>query len=127
MDEDASSMRRRKKLNKWERRLRRRERLKPVSRGQMRHTADSMLHPKEDDVDAESSEETGDEEEPPFATESGFKFSYGTTSDQRSGRVTAYIPINFRDGELVRQLFTFVYDYFDHLNAGFLQYVPTGR
>ncbi|KAL9182464.1 hypothetical protein ACHAXT_013116 [Thalassiosira profunda] len=127
VDDDASSVHRRKKLNKWERRLRRRERLKPVSRGQMRHTAETMLHPKEDDVEAESSEETGDEEEPPFATDSGFKFSYGTTSDQRSGRVTAYIPIDFRDGELVRQLFTFCYDYFDHLNAGFLQYGADGK
>jgi hypothetical protein len=59
---------------------------------------------------------------------SRFKFSYGTRSDQGAGNVTAYIPIDFRDGELVRQLHTHVRDYFDNCcgNVGFLKFDADG-
>ncbi len=65
----------------------------------------------------------------PYLTESGFKFSYGTQVDQGAGHVTAYIPVDFRDGELVRQLYTHLYDYYDTCcgHNGFLRFGPDGR
>ncbi len=61
--------------------------------------------------------------------ESGFKFSYGTTADQGTGQVTAYIPIDFGDEELVRMLYTHLYDYFDTCcgDVGFLTLDGTGN
>lgn len=61
--------------------------------------------------------------------ESGLKFSYGTCVGHEV--VTAHIPIDFRDGELVRQLYSthHVYDYFDNCcgHVGFLKYDAGGE
>ncbi|KAL7540946.1 hypothetical protein ACHAXR_010506 [Thalassiosira sp. AJA248-18] len=123
-----------RKLNKWERRKRQREKLKPVSRGRMRHVAESYLGSMgdtviDDDDNDDSEEGSNQDSSLRHLNESGFKFSYGTTSDQGTGHVTAYIPIDFRDGELVRQLYTHLYDYFDNCcgNIGFLQYGADGE
>ena len=65
---------------------------------------------------------------PPRQESSEFKFSYGTRSDQGVGHVTAHVPIDFRDGELIRQLQTHVREYFDNCcgNVGFLRYGADG-
>lgn len=165
-----------RKLTKWERRKRHREKMMPVSRGWMRHVANSLLGKKNDEEkkggevgitsDGEREDalrntntalDTAADEDGPTASSStttinkdnhtsssssssastymetssgssGFKFSYGSTSDQSVGHVTAYIPIDFRDGELVRQLYTHVYDYFDNCcgHVGFLKYGADG-
>ena len=90
----------------------------------------------DDDKDSDETKEGEDEEDKqqqqqrpsPYPYESGFKFSYGTQSDQGTGSVTAYIPIDFRDGELVRQMYTHLYDYFDNCcgHVGFLKYTADG-
>jgi len=153
--EDGTPMRRHpgRKLTKWERRKRHREKMMPVSREWMRHIANNLLgnekmaeevgNGEEQDVagfdkatdDGSSSTTTNNTNSAsspsslPYMSESGFKFSYGTTSDQSVGHVTAYIPIDFRDGELVRQLYTHVYDYFDNCcgHVGFLKYGVDGE
>jgi len=121
----------RKKLNKWERRLKRRDKNKAVSRGRMRHVAETFLGPKKEDLKEEEDEDSAEESQNKtlLLSESGFKFSYGTQSDQGMGQVTAYIPIDFRDGELVRQLYTHLYDYFDMCcgQVGFLKYGADGE
>lgn len=113
-----------RKLTKFERRKRRRDRLEPNSRGRMRHDAESYRAKSimdEEEVVGNDKPRTGSES-------SRFKFSYGTKSDQGAGNVTAYIPIDFRDGELVRQLHTHVRDYFDNCcgNVGFLKFGADG-
>ena len=136
-----------RKLTKYERRRRRRERMEPASRGRMRHDAETYRERKrvkesgEDKrtsvavgaVDAD--EDFGQRTTPPSphsfgdnSLYSGFKFSYGTKSDQGVGHVTAHVPIDFRDGELVRQLQTHVREYFDNCcgNVGFLKYGADG-
>ena len=132
--EDGSLIHPGRKLNKWERRKRRREKMKPVSRGRMRHVAQTLLAPKEDittedDENDSAAEEGSQESSLPHVSESGFKFSYGTQTDQGAGHVTAYIPVDFRDGELVRQLYTHLYDYFDTCcgHVGFLRYGADGK
>jgi len=133
----------RKKLNKWERRLKRRQRMRGVSRDKMRYVADSILgtdnrgHYGNDDGDGtdyeeeEAAEQQHQQQQPSSSLlpESGFKFSYGTHSDQGTGHVTAYIPVDFREGELVRQLYTHVYDYFDNCcgHVGFLRFGADGK
>jgi hypothetical protein len=152
--EDGTPMRRNpgRKLTKWERRKRHREKMMPVSRGWMRHIANNLLGNKkmiqgggsggehavegfdkatDDGSSSTTTNNTNSASSPsslPYMSESGFKFSYGTTSDQSVGHVTAYIPIDFRDGELVRQLYTHVYDYFDNCcgHVGFLKYGADG-
>ena len=125
-----------RKLSKFERRLRRRDNLKGVSRDKMRYYADKYLGPpKEEEGHALGGEassgkdESSDEQNRiPYLTESGFKFSYGTSTDQGMGHVTAYIPIDFRDGELVRQMYTHLRSYFDTVgSAGFLEYGADGE
>lgn len=153
-----------RKLTKWERRKRHREKMMPVSRGWMRHVANSLLgnhkkmigggkeavvgftnkssgHVDDDgsttiatgttnnDTTTSSSSSSPLPHNTTMMSESGFKFSYGTSSDQSVGHVTAYIPIDFRDGELVRQLYTHVYDYFDNCcgHVGFLKYDAGGE
>ena len=164
MNEDGTPMVRHhpgRKLTKWERRKRHREKMMPVSREWMRHIANSLLgnHKKvigagvgveeavgftdkssgyvNDDgstITTSSFSSSSSTSSSPYnnmtmKSESGFKFSYGTSSDQSVGHVTAYIPIDFRDGELVRQLYTHVYDYFDNCcgHVGFLKYDTDGE
>jgi hypothetical protein len=135
-----------RKLTKWERRKRRRDRLEPSSRGRMRHDAEAYRERKrraeggggtgEAPAAAAGAIDAGEGEgqgrrltaSPPRRESSEFKFSYGTTSDQGVGHVTAYVPIDFRDGELVRQLQTHVREYFDNCcgNVGFLRYGADG-
>jgi len=123
-----------RKLNKWERRMKRRQRLEPVSRGQMRYIADehfSKISRKESD-DVEGDDEAVDEKQAQqyyVEPESGFKFSYGTRADQGTGHVTAHIPVDFGDDELVRQLYSHLYDYFDNCcgDMGFLSYGADGE
>jgi len=113
-----------RKLTKFERRKRRRDRLEPNSRGRMRHDAESYRAKSMMDE-----EEVVGNDKPRMGSESSrFKFSYGTKSDQGAGNVTAYIPIDFRDGELVRQLHTHVRDYFDNCcgNVGLLKFGADG-
>jgi len=124
----------RKKLNKWERRMKRRDRREPMSRSRMRHLAETLLGPKnneaaEDDADADEDTNEGEMKEQPLLPESGFKFSYGTNTDQGTGHVKAYVPVDFREGELVGQLYTHLYDYFDNCcgNVGFLKYGADGE
>ena len=138
--EDGTPVHRGRKLNKWERRKKRLDRLQPVSRGRMRHVAEQYLGKKvdvlDDDKDSDETKEGEEEEDKQqqqqrpsaYLYESGFKFSYGTQSDQGTGSVTAYIPIDFRDGELVRQMYTHLYDYFDNCcgHVGFLKYTADG-
>ena len=116
-----------RKLNKWERRLKRREKMKPVSRGQMRHVAETHFNKMSSN---ESEADRLEKEKDYFIEqESGFKFSYGTRSDQGSGHVTAYVPVDFGDEELVRQLYSHLYDYFDNCcgDTGFLNYGADGE
>ncbi len=140
-----------RKLTKYERRRRRRERMEPASRGRMRHDAVTYRERKmveesgEDEKTSvaagavDAGEEKGQGERrrttPPSPLSSGenslysgFKFSYGTRSDQGAGHVTAHVPIDFRDGELVRQLQTHVREYFDNCcgHVGFLKYGADG-
>jgi hypothetical protein len=137
-----------RKLTKWERRKKRRERLEPSSRGRMRHDAENYrerMKRKAEEVGlrgetpaaAAGAINAGEEEgqgrrpttpSPPQQNSSEFKFSYGTRSDQGVGHVTAHVPIDFRDGELVRQLQTHVREYFDNCcgNVGFLKYGADG-
>ncbi|KAL3809930.1 hypothetical protein ACHAXA_004791 [Cyclostephanos tholiformis] len=141
-----------RKLTKYERRRRRRDRLETASRGRMRHDAE-MYHERkrgevgEDgeggmsvaagavnaDEEVERGGQTQPRTKPPCSSVddgsySGFKFSYGTRSDQGSGHVIAHVPIDFRDGELVRQLQTHVREYFDNCcgRVGFLRYGADG-
>lgn len=122
-----------RKLNKWERRMKRRNKLKQVSRGQMRHIAEKhfdKITPKEEDEAEEERQEKIEKKEQYYRqAESGFKFSYGTRADQGSGQVTAYIPVDFGDDELVRQLYSHLYDYFDNCcgDMGFLSYGADGE
>jgi hypothetical protein len=128
----ANSIHPGRKLNKWERRMKRRERMKPVSRGQMRHVADKHFNPipsKESEAEADEEELQKEKQQYYLESESGFKFSYGTRADQGSGHVTAYIPVDFGDDELVRQLYSHLYDYFDNCcgDMGFLSYGADGE
>jgi len=121
-----------RKLNKWERRMKRREKLKQVSRGRMRHVAEKhfdKITPKEEGEAEEEGQEVEQKEQYYLQSESGFKFSYGTRADQGSGHVTAYIPVDFGDDELVRQLYSHLYDYFDNCcgDMGFLSYGADGQ
>jgi hypothetical protein len=122
-----------RKLNKWERRMKRRQRLEPVSRGQMRYIADqhfSKISRKEsDDVEDGEAEDEKQAQQYYVEPESGFKFSYGTRADQGTGHVTAHIPVDFGDDELVRQLYSHLYDYFDNCcgDMGFLSYGADGE
>ena len=113
-----------RKLTKFERRKRRRDRLEPNSRGRMRHDAESYR--AKSMMDEEGA--VGNDKPRMGSESSRFKFSYGTKSDQGAGNVTAYIPIDFRDGELVRQLHTHVRDYFDNCcgNVGLLKFGADG-
>lgn len=127
--EDGTRIHPGRKLNKWERNKKKRDRLQNLgSRSRMRYIAEKYLGKKNDD---DSTEEEGDEEEkkPSYQFESGFRFSYGTQSDQGIGKVTAYIPVDFRDGELVRQMYTHLYDYFDNCcgKVGWLSYGADGN
>jgi len=81
-----------------------------------------------DNHDKDSNNDDFDNEYTTTYPESGFKFSYGTTADQGTGQVTAYIPIDFGDDELVRLLYTHLYDYFDTCcgDVGFLTVDGTG-
>ncbi|KAL3770883.1 hypothetical protein ACHAW5_003971 [Stephanodiscus triporus] len=131
-----------RKLTKWERRKRRREKLEPASRGRMRHDANTYRERKRGKegglgetfaavgADADEAKGLGRRQTTPSTgvESSGFKFSYGTRSDQVVGHVIAYVPIDFRDGELVRQLQTHVHDYFDNCcgHVGFLKYGADG-
>lgn len=105
----------RKKLSKWERSLKRRERRQPVSRGRMRLAARGARRAENGQARANPDAAGGGarSREGPSRRESGFKFSYGTDLDQGAGQVTAYVPVDFRDQELVRQLHAHVYNYFD--------------
>lgn len=122
-----------RKLNKWERRMKRRQRLEPVSRGQMRYIAEehfSKISRKESDgVEDDEAEDKKQAQQYYVEPESGFKFSYGTRADQGTGHVTAYIPVDFGDDELVRQLYSHLYDYFDNCcgDMGFLSYGADGQ
>ena len=124
--EDGTRIHPGRKLNKWERNRKKRDRLQNLgSRGKMRYIAEKYLGEKNED------DEEGDQEEkkPSYQFESGFRFSYGTQSDQGIGKVTAYIPVDFRDGELVRQMYTHLYDYFDNCcgKVGWLSYGADGN
>ena len=93
-----------KKASKWKRRLRKREKgSRTASRDAMRYIAKTYdeRSNNDDDVDDEPLPETG------------FKFSYGSLSDQSVGHATAYIPIDFGDEELIHMLHRHVHDYFD--------------
>mmetsp|Transcript_35690 Transcript_35690/g.80182 ORF Transcript_35690/g.80182 Transcript_35690/m.80182 type:complete len:597 (+) Transcript_35690:170-1960(+) len=95
----------RKKASKWKRRLKKREKgSRAASRDAMRYiakTCNGGSKNDDDDVDDEPLPETG------------FKFSYGSVSDQSVGHATAYIPIDFGDEELIHMLHRHVHDYFD--------------
>ncbi|KAL3795657.1 hypothetical protein HJC23_002064 [Cyclotella cryptica] len=130
-----------RKLNKWERRMKRRERTVPPSRGIMRRVAESHFHSLNNTQDNysnhphESHDAAGDPNQstqytsPAQTFQPRFKFSYGTQSEQGTGQVTAYIPIDFKDEELVQKLHTYLYDYFDNAcsTAGFLRVGPDGE
>ena len=127
--EDGTRVHPGRKLNKWERNRKKRDRLQNLgSRGRMRYIAEKYLGKKNDD---DYTEEEGDEDErkTSYQFESGFRFSYGTQTDQGIGKVTAYIPVDFRDGELVRQMYTHLYDYFDNCcgKVGWLSYGADGN
>jgi len=125
--EDGTRIHPGRKLNKWERNKKKRDRLQNLgSRGRMRYIAEKYLGKKNDDDTEEGDEE---EKKPSYQFESGFRFSYGTQSDQGIGKVTAYIPVDFRDGELVRQMYTHLYDYFDNCcgKVGWLSYGADGN
>ena len=131
--EDGTPLHPGRKLTKWERRKRRRDKLQTgSSRGKMRYIAEKYLGKKdttEDEDDSSTNKEKEDKStSSPYLSESGFKFSYGTQSDQGIGQVTAYIPVDFRDGELIRQMYTHLYDYFDNVcgHVGFLRYGADG-
>jgi hypothetical protein len=133
-----------RKLNKWERRMKRRERATPPSRGRMMRVAEthynSLKNKRDnsqrdgdtvgDDVHQSQQQQQTQQQRKSTpsinAAESGYKFSYGTRSDQGTGHVTAYIPIDFGSDELVRQLYTHLYDYFDNCcgDVGFFNYGP---
>jgi len=120
-----------RKLSKWERRMKRRDKMKQVSRGQMRHVADKhfdRIASKEGEAEEEGLQ-TEKKQKYYLEPESGFKFSYGTRADQGSGHVTAYVPVDFGDDELVRQLYSHLYDYFDNCcgDMGFLNYGADGE
>ena len=127
----ANSIHPGRKLNKWERRMKRREKLKQVSRGQMRHVADKHFNRiAQEEVEKEDEgPQTEKKQQSYLQSESGFKFSYGTRADQGSGHVTAFIPVDFGDDELVRQLYSHLYDYFDNCcgDMGFLSYGADGK
>ena len=129
----ANSIHPGRKLNKWERRMKRRARMQLASRGQMRHIADKHFN-KISSQESEAEEDEGlqkkeKQQQYYLESESGFKFSYGTRADQGSGHVTAYIPVDFGDDELVRQLYSHLYDYFDNCcgDMGFLSYGTDGE
>ena len=88
------------------------------------------ITPKEEGEAEEEVQEIKEKKEQYYLqSESGFKFSYGTRADQGSGHVTAYIPVDFGDDELVRQLYSHLYDYFDNCcgDMGFLSYGADGE
>jgi hypothetical protein len=119
-----------RKLTKWERRMKRRDRMKPVSRDQMRYVADLHFNKiSNKDSHGEDDKTQNDRELRYLEPESGFKFSYGTRADHGTGQVTAYIPVDFGDDELVRQLYSHVYDYFDNCcgDIGFLSFGADGE
>jgi hypothetical protein len=130
-----------RKLNKWERRIKKRERAEPPSRGFMRRVAEShydTLHKaqmNQDTSDDEIADDSNGEEEsthissPSQVSESGFKFSYGSQTEQGTGQVTAYIPIDFGGDEVVKQLHIYLYDYFDNCcsHVGFLKMGADGK
>jgi hypothetical protein len=126
-----------RKLNKWERRMKRREKTIPQDRGFMRRVAESHFHylnnTQVDPVsgtDDEANYKTANDTQStqlssPAQYESGYKFSYGSQSN--TGEVTAYVPIDFKDDELIDKLHTYLYDYFDNSSpVGFLSYGPDG-
>ena len=129
-----------RKLHKWERRMKKRERSTPPSRGYMRKVADfhyNSTHKQVDvDINNDTDEAEHDREEestihfsPSQISDSGFKFSYGSRQDQGAVQVTAYVPIDFGDDEVIRQLHVYLYDYFDNCysDVGFLKIGPDGN
>ena len=129
-----------RKLNKWERRMKKRERATPPTRGYMRKVADYHYNstPKQinEDINNDTNEHDPNSREqstihssPSQISESGFKFSYGSQQDQGTGQVTAYVPIDFGDDEVVRQLHVYLYDYFDNCcsDMGFLKVGADGN
>ena len=125
-----------RKLNKWERRMKKREKIASPSRGYMRRVADYHYNyiPNKEQIeqdadDAEIEDEFTQLSAPSQVSESGFKFSYGSQNDQGNGQVTAYVPIDFGDDEVVRQLHIYLYDYFDNVcsGVGFLKLGPDGQ
>ena len=125
-----------RKLTKWERRMKKRERMALPSRGYMRRVADyhynyipNKQQIEQDTDDTEAEDESNQLSAPSQVSESGFKFSYGSQDDQGNGQVTAYVPIDFGDDEVVRQLHIYLYDYFDNVSSavGFLKIGPDGQ
>ena len=123
-----------RKLNKWERRMKKRERTAQPDRGFMRRVAEShfnTLNKKMENDDINESFDQSIQEEkstesssPSHVSESGFKFSYG---NHGTGSITVYIPIDFGDVEIKRQLHVYLYDYFDSCSgSGFLTIAPDG-
>ena len=122
--------------------MKRRERTTPPSRGIMRRVAESHFHSSNTTQDNyinkqyETHESNGTASSRDQSTKyssassfaSRFKFSYGSQSEQGTAQVTAYVPIDFRDDELVQKLHTYLYDYFDNCysHAGFLKVGPDG-
>ncbi|KAL7520022.1 hypothetical protein ACHAWX_004774 [Stephanocyclus meneghinianus] len=118
-----------RKLHKWERRMKRREKNTPPSRGVMRRVAESHFHSSHTSNGTASSQDQSTKYSSAASSiESRFKFSYGTRSEQGTAQVTVYVPIDFRDHELVQKLHTYLYDYFDNCysHTGFLKVGPDG-
>jgi hypothetical protein len=123
-----------RKLKKWERKMKKRERTSQPERGFMRRVAEYHFNTVEKKQQANEDNDSNEEEQSPElsspsqVSESGFKFSYGGQKDQGSGQVIAYIPIDFGDYEIVRQLHVYLYDYFDNCcsDSGFLKVAPDG-
>lgn len=118
-----------RKLHKWERRMKRREKNTPPSRGIMRRVAESHFHSSHtSNGTASSHAQSTKYSSAASSIESRFKFSYGSRSEQGTAQVIAYVPIDFRDDELVQKLHTYLYDYFDNCysHAGFLKVGPDG-
>lgn len=122
-----------RKLKKWERKTKKREKADQPDRGFMRRVAESHFHAMEkkqhvkEDIGDDGEQQSTDVSSPSQVSDSGFKFSYGSHRDQGSGQVIAYIPIDFGDYEVVRQLHVYLYDYFDNCSgSGFLKVAPDG-
>ena len=106
-----------RKLNKWERRTKRREKTMPQDRGFVTRVAESHFHLLNNTnanmagvVDDTTNDEAVNDTQ---STQlSSYKFSYG--SQFSNGEVIAYVPIDFKDDELVDKLHTYLYDYFDN-------------